>query len=169
MQKKLLIGLVAVIVIGAGGFFLFNSSDSEQIVEKEIDSFTGTFADVFAVEEPVSCTAVTVFDTGGESQGTLYYIDERNFVLDSMILLSDNDPIEAHIIRDGDYEYTWSPKFLEEEGVGGTKRRIDPSYEVNEEIFAMYDDGTEYQCESWTVDNAMFIPPSDIEFEDITR
>ena len=117
-------------------------------------------------QKPVRCTYTDPYK-GIDLKGTIYYMDERNQRTDFQGFFSTDDTlIEAHMLRDGESEYTWDSRDVGNKG-RGIKKSI---RSISVESFGgAFGNDAEYHCEPWVVDKSKFIPPSDIKFEDVER
>ena len=134
--------------------------------EKQVDakSFTtDNYADVVAAKRPLVCTVFNSF-LSGYQEGTLYFVDEYNFLHSGVTVGSDNVPTEINRMRDGKYEYIWAPEVPK----ANTKQKLSPLSQAEKELFESIENEAEYRCEPWEKDNSKFIPPSNIEFKDIS-
>jgi hypothetical protein len=123
-----------------------------------------TLKNIFQAGRSVQCT----FSYDDTTTGTIYVSNSRmrgNFMTDG---------VEAHMIHDGEWTYSWSSAAPQ-----GVKMKISPD-ELSDEASDNYDaedfNGyvdpnvkADYDCDSWNPDNSMFTPPTDITFIDASQ
>ncbi len=134
-------------------------------------SGTGTLADFFARGESVRCTFTTDYE-GVQSEGELWYSDERMRV--ESITQTAGETLTSSMINDGEQTYVWGSNAA---GVQGMVFPSDMSDTTTPEAYdnpqanpgVSMDQRVSYDCESWSVDNSLFVPPSDVDFVDMGR
>lgn len=190
LQKIVLLCFVLIVVVG--GFVLATSfkkdeatlapataeqesSVETEATESEKESLTGfgSFASLLSMGRNITCEYTYQDEEGGTGSGTGYFAGERMRVDSVMTMAEDGSVYNSHIINDGETMYTWT------ETADGTFATMMPvteteidepmSYEETEDSSADFSAGQEvtYDCDSWSVDNSVFVPPSDVEFTDM--
>ncbi|MEX0895782.1 MAG: hypothetical protein WDZ94_02480 [Patescibacteria group bacterium] len=142
-----------------------SSSDPESIETslKELLTLGRNIACTFTSTTDASTTTGNVFVTnqGERMRGDFQTTDDNEEVYDS------------HIISDGEFTYLWMDSQDQ-----GYKMSIDPeddsifpSTEEEAEDIATIDENADvsFSCNSWSPDQSMFVPPSDIEFIDFSQ
>lgn len=184
MNKKILISIVLVLIIGLVGFVLMNSSSDDgnplntlkKTTAEKVDemTFTGDLKDLMLKGKPLTCSYAYVSE-GYTSKG-YFYVDGKRVRAD----MTSTDPqgveVQAHMIQDGTYMYLWDETKPDQ----GIKMTIPspaetPESEPSEVPFAQNQDGPDtnyvgdYNCDSWKVDEALFTLPSGVTFSDFSE
>lgn len=161
-----LLTLVAFMIVLSGcDWFKKDDTNGE---EQEV--FTGSVEDLLAKNDPVKCEYS--FDNGTDKiSGTVYVADGK--ARSDFDILENLREYQTHFISDGEYMYNWSTF-----EPGGIKLKImDYDYEgteadvdVKQEFeYSKFDQEYEYNCTKWKKDESMFVPPSHVEFTDLTE
>lgn len=175
-MMKLIIGLLVAALIAAGVWFSMQSErpvpDIDRIgsgapQEKETSKARGTLASLFGMSGAYRCTVTSDAPTGF-ARGTVYVSDGD--VRGEFVTTSQAGEMTATMIKTGEVVYTWSSAMPM--GVKAAASSIEggdgstPASDTQ-----MFDAGVdvEYDCTPTTVDAAMFVPPADIEFMDMTQ
>ena len=177
--------VLCVVVLAAGvGWYLYTheqdtvtresvsevpgGADTNKTVEKDEPlSGLGSFAELIALGRNISCDFSYVSaDTNGAVAGTVYIAGEKmrgDFDMEQAGQL-----FESHMIDDGEFAYTWTVSsqgtfafkspVMDSEASEEAESSVPPSRAVD------MDHEVEYDCQTWRVDESMFIPPSDVEF-----
>lgn len=184
-QNLLLVVAVAVLLIG-GGWYYFDSKkegperEATQSGEGNADQESaaslkgaGSFRQLMGLGQNLTCNFSQVSDeTKGAIAGTVYVAGD--LIRTDFDMMQAGVTYESHMIQDGQTSYTWtvspqgtfafksdisesdssaSPK-VPDYGNTQSEQSLDLSQEVD------------YDCHSWNVDNALFVPPADVEFMD---
>ncbi|MFV1917070.1 MAG: hypothetical protein ACC618_01080 [Patescibacteria group bacterium] len=183
MKNKALIGIAVVIVLAAAGFLLsplspFKKPSTEtapgtqtQTVTKDDatgeESFLGTVTDLLKLGKNFECNFDTTDEAGNVTRGTVYVASNR---MRGRFNISqpDGTTLAGNTIQDGEYGYTW----LEGQNLG-TKLKLEKpegdSVEKDSDTSTNFaDDQIGYNCKAWRVDSSMFVPPSDVDFQDLS-
>lgn len=181
---KYVLGLIAATVVIMAFAFLWLFSDSEpQAVQVEEDqqfeepsdqvsadtkmTGFGTMSDLVARGENLQCQITTTQDSQ-TTEGTFFVADQKvrgNFIVESPDL--EGTIVSSMIIVDRTM-YVWTT--LEGESFG-MKSQVqadsDSTMETAEPV--SLDERVKYDCKVWeSVDNTMFVPPSDVLFQDFS-
>jgi len=174
MQNKTLIIVIALIIIVAGflgysklaGKTSTNPSVTIQNDQNKTEgAVTGTIKGLLEKGLTQKCT-ITYPDN--EGTGTMY-LSGRKFSSEFTMNVGEGQKITGYSVSDGNYIYIWSNA-----STTGTKMKIDTALEnaptgtdttqggnLNEEL--------KFNCSGWTLDQAKFTPPSNIQFNDLTN
>lgn len=187
----IVIGVVVVIAIAVSVFYYMNRgsgensgpvgereetgqdagsvSTGEVLPEAQGGSFSGTVQDLFARGENLSCTFERE-DEAGLVRGTMYVAESGERLRgDFIIEQQGGQTMNAHIIRDGDYNYFWT-----EESEQGFKVAVvdEDQVQEDEETSAqnpqqdLLQEEVSYNCSRWPVEQRVFELPGDREFVD---
>lgn len=146
--------------------------DVEMMDEEDLSGF-GSFASLLGLGRDISCEYSYTDDDGNAGSGEGYFSGNLMRV-DSVLTDTDGTVYTSHMINDGTTMYTWT------ETTDGTFAVMMPAAEFEEDPSDyMYESETEttgevsveqeveYDCEGWSVDASVFVPPSDVEFTDM--
>jgi len=180
MNKKILIGVVVVLLIG-GGLFMMNKGDDamgrlDAMMEKSDDessglgTISGGLKELFAKGKSMQCDFEHTAETGVTS-GTVY-ISGNDMRGDFELVQQDGKTVTSNMIRKGDTSYVWSSEF--DQGFKTVIPEVTNEADNNYDQTAMQSDpfaelenqNVTYDCKPWIVNATMFTPPSDIEFVD---
>ncbi len=183
MNKNIVIGGIgALVVIAVTYFFIFNKAEapsvesegedtSAEIQETKVEQGVSTFMSLFTKTETMKCTYSTDA-IGGDSiptNGVIYTAGGRVSVKTTMI--QNNEEMTFNTIDDGTNNYSWGQST---EGTFAIKtKHLEPTTEAetvepeNNPASFDYNQEVEYDCTPWTVDDSVFVPPSDIVFMDL--
>jgi hypothetical protein len=184
-MKPIIGGLVFVLL--AGGVWYVSTSgstkpattdgDTSRATEAEVETATeeadlagvGSFGTLFARGQALQCD-FTAEDEAGRTTGT-FYTDGERFSTNARHTY-EGVTTETQAIYDTDFMYVWG------EGPDGEMAVKLPTPDVNEmegEVgddsasreFIDLDEQVSYDCQPWRVDQSLFVPPADREFEDL--
>lgn len=87
----------------------------------------------------------------------------------NVIITSDNKQSNIYVIRDGDTNYIWGSEFPDNSGIKMTLNLDE--FETSEDSKKYFDPTrkVDYKCNAWTANTAIFIPPSNIKFSDLSE
>ena len=133
--------------------------------------FSGSIMDFLKVGKAMKCTA-TYDGEGGKVEMTVYTKGEKAYT-ESTIEVDSEKIVQKSIVAD-DMMYSWNDLTK-----SGTKMSISEMAEMGEDMDTSTDETQQeyyeglnkefdYDCTSWTANEAMFNPPSDVEFVDMT-
>lgn len=188
MNPKLILGLIVAAAVAVGGsvFLTTDSSQESANVSSEqavaIDSDArhtgrGALADFFGRGDSLICNYTSI-DGTMQNEGTMYYDATSERYQLRNVMTDESGVYQSGMVNDGVTMYTWS------ESAEGTfafafpvanmqadvpenmpatppTMDMDGESELNE---ASLDTSVEYDCVPWTVDESVFIPPTNIEF-----
>lgn len=169
LRRSMLFALAGVLVLGLSG------CGSPAVEEgTTMEEFNGTMEDLMARGRDVTCT-FTQTDDAGMTKGTVY-ITQDGRMRGEFTNEGDEGPMAMHMINDGEYSYTWGVPSMNK----GVKMKLDDEEDNSimddddedddddaEEMVDM-DESMEYRCSTWRADASKFVPPSDIEFQDLS-
>lgn len=139
--------------------------DSPETSQEE--SITSNLFDLIKEGKTIKCS-FSMSDENGTNSGTTYVSGSK---LSSVFKIKPNEgaEIESNTIMDGDWVYIWSTNMPQ-----GTKMKVSeiPSQDADnttKQQFETLNNPFAYKCSPWTADNTKFIPPSEIQFVDLTE
>lgn len=177
MKSNVIVTIVVVILIAAvGGYYFMNRTSetpvtpSDSIPEASI-SRSSTTTEKTSLKSFMSMGGnqkCEFFDSGNQS-GNIYLNSGR--MRGDFISKVDNKETTTHMINDGSSVYIWMDdqtsgfkttlesieQMNQTEGVTGVSKTVD----INKKL--------DYKCENWSADEAKFIVPADVKFQDTTK
>jgi hypothetical protein len=166
--KVIIAAVIAVVVIGVGGFLVFGSGDDNtentQANASSERTENSSFNQLLARGENGKCTYDYTDDAGNRSYGTAYFSQDKMFG-DFTNVTAEGMTYQANVIRNGDTQYVWEKDSNEGYKTNVTESTEESQTETSETIDP--DQNYEFKCVSWTVDNSMFEVPSDVTFTDL--
>lgn len=170
-QLPLIAGGIGVIIVVAVVAFLVmgnkasqTPSETPKAVESEADQ-TGanTIRGLLGLGKNVMCTFENTDETGNTSSGTVYVAGEQ--MRGDFNNSGPAGAFEGHMIRDGEYAYSWSSLVSQ-----GTKFKLDQEESDDKsEKSVDLDKQVDMDCQSWSGDSSKFNLPEGIEFQDISK
>lgn len=164
------------------GIYILNRPSTESLSEEtsqepvstsNSDKFSGTLQDILSMNENQVCNFVSNEQNGTRTEGTVYVASQGSRMSGEFTVQSpDEETFVGNIIRDGQYNYIWTT--LEQQGA---KIKINPeSDSIFGEAAGNVSNSTgltdtsevDFDCDNWSVDERKFIPPSNVEFVDLT-
>jgi hypothetical protein len=171
-NKQSVVGLIAaaVIITGAGFVYLYDKAkpapEPNRTVAEKItpakSSVAGTIADVLNTKENKQCN----FETSDNASGKFYLANDKVYGTLTASESGQNDV--TYVIKDHDNFYIWGGSLPS--GIRISMSLSDLSKNLNNNPYASSFDvnqKVEYSCKSWTPDESVFTPPTDIKFTDI--
>lgn len=172
MNTKLLaIAVGVILILGAGGLFLYSQGSKPQTTENNTTTATDnentgmSLMDLVTSGQSQRCTFATTNEQG-TSNGTVY-VSGSNVRSDITTNLNDKES-EISMIRNGDDNYIWGTDM--EEGIKMTISLEELSANTQVKQYSSFnpDEKVDFDCAPWTVDATLFTPPSDIKFTDMS-
>jgi hypothetical protein len=158
------LGLLAITSLIIAGCFHTGEDSAEGV-------FTGSLNDLLARGTSVQCTWETETEQG-RMTGTSYVAGER-LRTESTISDVDGSVSNFYAIVDQEYVYSWTSV-----SDMGTKMKKEVGEDFvsdtdSEEMAPLenqpFDDQINFNCSSWTVREEMFVPPTNIQFQDFSE
>lgn len=171
MNNKVIIGIVTAVIIIGGGIALYmaNSSNTQQNETKQVETTNETKTSLSALLEkgdPQKCTYSGEIE-GGEYTGTAYFSSDKQMRNDYKSTVNGETRDGSMIITDGT-QYFWNTETKK-----GFKTAItaDDSQQTSSEENDSVDTNAKFtfNCDTWTVDDSKFTPPSDVTIQDLTQ
>jgi hypothetical protein len=179
VYKKIIIVLVILVLIGTGGYLVMKKppqlNNQAPTAQNEPETATnatiqGTLKSLLTAGKSQKCTYSDKPETTSAEttsvEGTVYVANGK--MRGDFSSTSEQIKVNGHMIADGEYSYVWSD--LDNQGI---KMLIDQQESSN----APTDTNTQtpdinqsytFNCQGWTQDNTMFVPPSNITFSTFT-
>ncbi|KKR78314.1 MAG: hypothetical protein UU23_C0001G0078 [Candidatus Curtissbacteria bacterium GW2011_GWA1_40_9] len=164
--------VIVVLVIAAAGAYLYKgrsqgaakSVDRVQEAVETVSVNKGSIRGLIDKDENVTCS-VKYLDN--EMSGTVYIAGGK--VRGDFTTAEIGEMPENHMIQNGEYTYIWTNlnqgikmKISEE------ATQVSPSPQSTASKPLDLDEQIEMDCDKWSVDESMFVPPSDVSFSDLS-
>jgi len=171
MNTKIIIGVLAVVVVGAGAYMVIAKpasdsamSGSEASTEQGSGRFSGSFADLTARGGEWKCTIDSSVDTGAGAaiSSGVVHVSGNKVRGDFTTNVEGYGSVQAHMISDGEYVYSWSdmaPQGIkvkaaaQSSGTGPTSGQV---VDLNHSY--------SYDCEQSSTEASLFVPPANVSF-----
>lgn len=173
MNKKVIIGVVlAVLVIGgAAAYYVTNNqTDNDQKKQSSSEVSETSLVALQAKGEPRKCTYSNDIKDG-KYVGTAYFSSDKQMRNDYKSTVNGTERSGGMIIT-SDTQYFWDNETkkgfktaITENGSEKSSNSSQTNNGQNVDTKAKYS----FKCESWTVDESKFTPPSDITIQDYTQ
>ena len=189
-RTLIIIGAIVVVVVGGGVTWFAigrnsgadnqqNSSATSQTSQNQ-QSNTGsanqsesprTISALRLAGENRKITFSSTLEDGSQSNGTIY-VDADKRMRGDFDLIKDGTTTKSSMIIRDDTQYLWQPSTNQ-----GTKMSIDAMLDQNSDGVARDNQASsgadtntpvDFTCSSWRVDDAIFTPPTNITFTDMT-
>ena len=172
MSTNTIIAVVVGVVVVAGGAYLYlnpsilGDNQGATVIEGNSALAGSTFAALVQSGQPVTCTFEYNDGAGNVSSGMVYMANGAERIRgDFNIIESAAGAMEAHLVRDGGYNYLWGSSF--EQGIK-TKVTAENEGKLFDDKQGAVSEDTEFTCSAWSVDESKFALPSGVEFMDMS-
>jgi hypothetical protein len=182
-SKGLLIGIAALVVIALAGFAYLRMSgtsvsgtDVATAAPSSMEEKGMSLKDLLEKTAPTRCT-VTSSNDRVRSDGVVYIAGGKmrsDFTSTVTSGPGTGQVMVAHMIIDADMSYMWGDNPEMKMGIKmARKEMMDVAPEkgmnapANQAALDM-NEKSDYSCEGWTLDASRFVPPSDIQFADMS-
>lgn len=169
MNKNIVIGLVVVIAVVVGGWLVWGDKMGGSVTPNEPFTATGSLDELLARGGNYKCT-FTHESAAASSKGTVYIAGEGKKIrgdFSSLVPVINTD-VASHMIRDGEWVYTWSEmmpqgfKAKAVEGQGSKEAALSgQGFDANQSY--------NYNCEPWVVEVSQFTVPTNITFTELAN
>lgn len=179
MTTKIIATVVAVVLVGAGGYYVIQNNGQSSVQEQENSTDTSkldtndtsfamngeaAFRALFLSGQSLKCDVqYTPDEIEGTAVGTVYIAPEQ-FRAD-ITMTGAMGSTDMSVIHTNTTGYAWG-----QTPVGQMAIKFDTDNDTkdaeNSESFDM-DENVQYNCQKWNVDTSVFQPPSNIEFIDL--
>lgn len=196
MNKKSLLIVVVVIVLllGVSVFFTFSKLknngllskigstknlvttgktivDNVQNSDKSItDTIKGTFDQLITGGKSLRCTFSE--NTESTKNESVLFVSGKKVSLEGTTVDEEKNEDKFYMISDGDWAYVWGTQLntgikMKYSDFNKDENGVSNGNSLGQNIFQSLK-GTNYNCKPWVVDNSKFVPPSNIEFKDLS-
>lgn len=135
--------------------------------------FSGSIKDLMGIEKSQKCT----WTTADEGEGVVYVAGDKSRSEFKMPAVDGQPAQQLLNISDGEWTYSWNPITNEGMKIKLEDKAMDDSMMADDEemmaddenmmVDEVQNDEYEFQCEAWSADQNMFIPPADVKFTDM--
>lgn len=177
MNKNVLIGIITAVVLVGGGvaFMMSQSADDNNAAtnntsttnqEAEVTSELASLNELLTRNENTSCTFSHTDDAGMRTNGTAYFSNQRMRV--SFTTTSEQETTSGNMLRDAEAMYVWEDG--KQEGFKMSLSSFEDTQQSSNNDTSSVDQDQDYnvECRSWSVDESLLTPPSDVTFTDFT-
>lgn len=180
-MTKIIIGIVCILGIATGGFFIYTNSKNDtpkqttNISEKKVtegsfvpsakndESGTGTFRNLLGQGKNLACTiSFQPENYDGIFNGTIFVSGER-MSAHITSTISGFGEIDTNVIKTGDTMYVWGNTPAGKMALQFAIDANTPGSTTANNQFNL-DEKVTYNCKAWTVEEIKFVPPSGITF-----
>lgn len=179
-NKQALIGIAAAVIIllGAGGVFLYsqnkspkpqpNTTTSQTAQENTEPSVSNSLTSLLKSGKTQQCS-FSSDDLGGGSTKGVVYVTGNKMRSDVTISTAEKES-SISVIRNGDDNYIWGSEFPNSTGIKMTLSLDEYASDSGSDSKKYFDPTkkVDYDCSGWTVDSFVFNPPSNIKFSDFS-
>jgi len=169
-----IIGIVVVlgILLGAGGLiFLANNKSAKEgasvstspTPENQQNTPQGSLLDIFNLGKTQKCTFSYKSDTSS-TEGTVYVT--QNKLRGDFKVTSAKKTSSMYMLRNGETNYIWGDDLPT--GIKMTLKLEDLAGNTQAQGYVDVNQKVDYKCTPWVIDNALFTPPSNIKFTDLS-
>lgn len=172
MNNKIVAIVVAILIVAGLGWWLMNKksgTDTTNQNTNQTQSASGS-TDQAKPESGVENTSLAALMASGSKKctnsdangsGTFYVGNNKS--RGDFSSVAGGQTTQGHMIFDGDTSYVWTEgqaqgikmKASEMSKNQASQQTVDPNVKMN------------YNCSSWSVDSAVFIPPTNVQFLDL--
>jgi hypothetical protein len=171
-NKQSVVGLIAaaVIIVGAGMVYLYDKAKPAPQPNKTVSvkvtpgksTVAGTIVDVLKTTDNKKCA----FTTQNKTKGTFYLTSEKAY--GTLIATNSGSADTTYVIKDQNNFYIWGSSLPT--GIRISMSLSDISKNLHSNPYASSFDvnqKVDYSCSSWTPDQSLFNPPTNIKFTNI--
>jgi hypothetical protein len=171
-QVIVIIAALVIIVLGVGGYFLYGQKNNNvnnnlaATQAKPTTNLQSSIADLFIGGETKKCTFNLSEKNNRTTRGTI--LVTKNMAYANFAINDNKRETKTNLIRNNDTFYIWGDSFpsgikiimnvneMAQKMKSSNYSGFDPDQKVN------------YNCSPWTLDSAIFTPPSSVKFVDIS-
>lgn len=171
MNKNIIIGVIALLLLAGGAYAMQNkkSSDPKPQTVSQSASEAEEFAKAIESGKPTQCTMTNATDK------MEYFIKGKKMYV-NMSNIIENKTVLSHIINDEKYFYMWTDGQKQGSKVNllasplpnssAIPEQSTPKFDSKDDYEKLKNDGYSINCKPSNIDNSAFIPPTDIKFID---
>jgi hypothetical protein len=176
MKNKIIIGVVVLIILGAGAWYFVSQSNKggtpvagtpNAPAVSGNETSPDTLAVLLAAGKPVKCTVAPTADNGNIS-GTFYIANGKT--RGDYSVTEGAQPMNGHMIVLGETSYTWfegqSTGFKITAPPANTNTNVNSSATANQGFDPNQKIG--YNCSPWSTDASVFSLPANVKFSDMS-
>lgn len=155
--------LVVVAAGGAGAYWLTTKDDSDSSAASNSSNIQeASITSLLSQGKSLKCT-YDVIDNGAHNTGVAYFSGNKK-MYGEFANEQNGKTVTSRVIRNGDTQYVWQP----DSNTGYKADVSDSNQQSQQQKSDQYDPDHKYSfsCQSWSVDNGKFTPPSSVKFTD---
>ena len=181
MSSKIVLVIIAVLIVGAVGWYVVSSGETTEETNVSAPSEEGNVTGartgegsllaLLAAGEALECTFTFMAEAGESGEGVGYFAGEQmrvdsTYVIDgqtylSYYIYSDERMYTWGEMPEGDFAITMPTDY--DERMGGESTEWSEAADTPVDI----DDEVMYDCQPWSVDASVFVPPTSVQFMDM--
>lgn len=169
MQKKLIIAAVIILLIAGAAYIQLSKSPKTpgtttagEQKNQTAEAVKGTIEGLLSAGKSVTCT---VKNSDAEGSGTVFVSDKK--MRGDFTSKLDDKNVETHVIQDGTYSYIWTSD--QPQGIKMKLDAVDKKALEDQTKDLNLDKEVGLNCSPWIVDGSKFVPPSNIQFADLSE
>ncbi|MBI3342428.1 hypothetical protein HY024_04880 [Candidatus Curtissbacteria bacterium] len=171
-QLGIIIGVIVVIVLGAGAYMamskkpssLQNANTAQEAPKASDESMMqASMKSLLGAGKNVTCTIKYTDNKGG---GTIFVSGDK--FRGDFDTTTNGKEYKTHMINDNSFYYTWM-----DDSAKGQKfskdyvSKMNTTTNTQNNPTANLDSKVDMKCSAWIVDNSKFVPPTNVTFEDL--
>lgn len=182
-MNKFIVPLIIVILLMLGGFVFWKQMTPKPVTNETTTQITqspqltqgertglSTLRDLLAQGVTQQCTYAYTDEKTGKSEGIMLMANGK---VRGVYTLTDPKGVvtKGNMINDGAYSYVWDDTTktgMKIEMTAELKNMGDELSEDSPQVAEM-NKKTDYRCKPWVVDTSTFIPPTDVQFSDLSK
>lgn len=165
MSKNAIMALVGVVIVAGAGWYFYSQKDGVSMTGSNSETAMGSLKDLMA-RGSSKCTVSNTVENS-VSQGVVYIGDGKMRGDFTSTMTNPAMTIESHMISDGEFVYTWSSSMPQGIKIAVSATEGQSSAPESDTV-DLYNAQVSYDCDSWSVDTAMFELPSGVTFTDLS-
>ena len=182
-MNKFIVPLIIVILLMLGGFVFWKQMTPKPVTSETTTQITQSIEPTQGERTELS-TLRDLLAQGVTQQCTYAYTDEKTGKSEGIMLIANGkvrgvytltDPkgavTKGNMINDGEYSYVWDDTTKTGMKVEMTAelKKMGEDLSANNPQVAEMNKKTNYRCKPWVVDTSIFIPPTDVQFSDLSK
>lgn len=172
MKKGVIIAIVAAVVLIGGGvaayYYTTNTNQESQQTpsQKSSAATNASLSELLEKGDPRKCTYDGTIKSG-EYSGTAYFSSDKQMRNDYKSTVDGKTRNGSMIITNGT-QYFWNTET--KKGFKTAVQANDSQQDTSQQSESVDTKAKlNFHCESWTVDDSKFTPPSDVAIQDLTQ
>lgn len=174
MNNKIIAGIIVVLIILAGAFFLMRSKDGDVASntqktdsQTQMQSEKASIKSLLASGSSRKCT-YSVDQDGYKSEGTIYVANNK--MRGDFTAQIDGKETMSHMINDSATSYMWTDGVAQGMKFAVSEEDIKSAQDSAAKTGAVdLNQNYDFSCDSWVVDTSKFELPSNVQFSELPK